>query len=143
MTKQFCPKKEILNFRDTLSAHRQVTLVGMTDFGYAYTTPVTIKDVTLCSYAQYDSAIKVTFREKRKRKDSYAYFYSSYHHAKMPAVVLGHPDLKSGMQFNEPEASSASGVSISQAKYFSTDSRNVTDILDAVPDRVIFRPAKF
>jgi hypothetical protein len=61
----------------------------------------------------------------------------------MPAVVLGHPDLKSGMQFNEPEASSASGVSISQAKYFSTDSRNVTDILDAVPDRVIFRPAKF
>jgi hypothetical protein len=143
MTTQNCPKEEIARFSEILSSNKEVTLIGLSDFGYAYTTPVTIKEVTLCSYAQYDDAVRVTFRQKRKRKDSYSYFYTSYFHSTLPAIIAGHPDLKSGMQFNEPKSTSVEGVQISQAKYSSHDERNVTDILDDASDKVIFRPSKY
>lgn len=143
MTTNYNPNDEIVQFANTLTSNTEVTLVGLSDFGYAYTTPVTIKEVTLCSYAQYDSAVKVTFRQKRRRKDCYTYFYTGYSHSTLPAIVSGHPELKSGMQFNDPRETGVEGVSIAQAKYSSHDSRNVTDILDAVSERVLFRPVKY
>lgn len=143
MTNSYCPQKELEQFTQTLSVNDQVTLVGISDFGYAYTTPITVKEVTACSYAQYDHAVKVTFREKRKRTDSEAYFYASHTFSKIPAVVSGHPKLRTGMQFNAPSQTTSEGTTISQAKYSSFDTRNVTDILDDVPAQVIFRPSKF
>lgn len=143
MTNTYCPKTELEQFIETLSEASEVTLVGLSDFGYAYATPITVKEVTRCSYAQYDEAVKVTFRAKRKRSDSYDYYYVSHKFSKLPAVVRGHPSLNANIQFNPPKEVSGGIATISQAKYRSSDPRNVTDILEAVNAEVIFRPSRF
>ncbi len=143
MTNTYCPKTELDQFIETLSNAGDVTLVGLSDFGYAYVTPISVKEVTRCSYAQYDEAVKVTFRQKRKRSDSYDYYYASHSFSKLPAIIKGHPSLKAEIQFNEPKQVAGGIAAVSQAKYRSSDPRNVTDILDGVRDAVIFKPSRF
>ena len=106
----------------------KITITGTTDFGFPYSRQVTLKDVECCEYAQYRNAFKITFRQKRKRKDSYAFF----HEGKTFAIYKGHVELNAD-PFGKPETENYDGleVAIKKSKYSGCDPRYMRDIFDS------------
>ncbi|MCA1025712.1 hypothetical protein LCM23_06380 [Cytobacillus kochii] len=54
----------------------KVTLFYISDFGSMITSRITLDSVTNTKYAQYDNAVKLTFKPEGKRKLHYQFFHS-------------------------------------------------------------------
>lgn len=54
---------------------KKYTLVYMNEFGFPVADKIVFKGISICQYAQFTDAIKMTVRRARKRADVYINFY--------------------------------------------------------------------
>jgi len=89
---------------------QEYTLVYLSEFGYPIADKITFKSVTLCQYAQYTDAVKITCRRSRKRSDSALCFYDC-----SIAIYEGWHDLDKSATFEK--VSKSETVTIWKSKY--------------------------
>lgn len=95
------------------------TLVYMNEFGFPVADKIVLKGVSLCQYAQYTDAVKITVRRARKRSDVCINFYDC-----SIAIYEGWHDL--------PEEITHIKISdnLRQSKYGCFDSRYFDDCVN-------------
>lgn len=105
-----------------LQQGQKLTLIYISDWGSIVTKRIILDSVEYKSYAQYDKAVKLTFKPKNKRKLHYNYWYGDilvYNSwLELPEEVL-HTIEKTG-----------TGMTITSTKYMSCDKRQYDDILE-------------
>jgi Large polyvalent protein associated domain 29 len=98
----------------------KLTLFYISDLGSITTSRVTFDNVTPTRYAQYDNAVKLTFKPENKRNLLYNFFYSTllvyrgWHN--LPDTVLNHAEEKNGF-------------TIKRSKFLSCDHQQYDEIL--------------
>ncbi|MCA1021604.1 LPD29 domain-containing protein [Halobacillus litoralis] len=99
----------------------KVTLFYISDFGSIVTSRITFDSVENKKYAQYENAVKLTFKPEGKRKLYYSHFYSDilvykgWH--KLPDNVLN-------------DITAENGMVITRSKYHSCDKKQYDEILN-------------
>lgn len=104
-----------------LEAGEQITMFYISDFGGMVDSKVTFKEVVNEKYAQYDNAVKLTFRPHNKKSDYYSYFYSTL------LVYKGWHDLPKTVL---NEISESKSFNITKSKYHSCDDMQFDEILE-------------
>jgi len=99
----------------------KVTLFYISDFGSIVTSRITFDSVTNQSYAQYDNAVKLTFKPENKRKLHYKHFYSTL------LVFKGWHELPQSVLYNVEHKN---GFIVTSSKYHSCDNRQYDEILE-------------
>jgi hypothetical protein len=78
----------------------KLTLFYISDFGSIVTNRITFDSVTNTTYAQYNNAVKLTYKPENKRKLYYQHFYSTMLVYKgwhtLPETVLNNVEEKNG-----------------------------------------------
>lgn len=104
-----------------LEKGEKYTLFYISDLGSLITERITYDSSQPTKYAQYDNAVKLTYRPENKRKLYYRHFYSELLIFKgwhsLPETVLNHVELK-------PD-----GMKIIHSKYHSCDKRQFDEVL--------------
>lgn len=104
----------------TIEEGEKVTMFYISDFGSIVTNRMTFNSFTPSNYAQYDNAVKVTFKPENKRKLHYTHFYSTllvfkgWH--KLPETVLNNVEHRNGFI-------------VTSSKYTSCDNKQYDEIL--------------
>ncbi len=99
----------------------KLTLFYISDWGSIVANRITFDSVTNTKYAQYDNAVKLTFKPENKRKLHYKHFYSEllvykgWHN--LPETALNHVEEKNGIR-------------ITRNKYHSCDNKQYDEILN-------------
>jgi hypothetical protein len=106
----------------------KVTLFYISDWGSIVTNRITFDSAINSSYAQYDKAIKLTFKPENKRNLHYKHFYSTLLVFKgwhsLPDTVLNHVEERNGML-------------VTRSKYHSCDNKQYDEILNYFQDQGI------
>ncbi|MCY8532598.1 hypothetical protein MOD13_04365 [Bacillus vallismortis] len=114
-----------------LEKGEKYTLFYISDFGSLITERVTYDSYQPFKYAQYDNAIKLTYKPENKRNLYYRHFYSDLLMFKgwhtLPDTVLKNVDVR-------PE-----GIKIVHSKYHSCDKRQFDEVLDYFNEKT-FKP---
>ena len=100
------------------------TLVYNNDFGFPVSVQITLDSMKICSYAQYDDAVYLTFKPKGKRKLVGKYFYGYKGHIKV-AIYDGWKTLPEN--FGYEVIRSTPECTTKKSKYASFDDRFITD----------------
>ncbi|MCY7959522.1 hypothetical protein MOC41_06720 [Bacillus spizizenii] len=104
-----------------LEKGEKYTLFYISDLGSLITERITYDSYRPTKYAQYDNAVKLTYRPENKRKLYYRHFYSELLIFKgwhsLPETVLNNVELK-------PD-----GMKIIHSKYHSCDKRQFDEVL--------------
>lgn len=99
----------------------KLTLFYISDWGSIVTNRITFDSAEPSKYAQYDKAIKLTFKPEKKRQLHYKYFYSTLLVYKgwhsLPETVLNHVEHKNGFI-------------VTSSKYHSCDKKQYDEILN-------------
>lgn len=99
----------------------KLTLFYISDWGSIVTNRMTFDSVIPSKYAQYDNAVKITFKPEGKRNLHYKFFHSDLLVYKgshsLPDEVLNHVEVKNGMK-------------LTRSKYGSCDHRQYDEILN-------------
>jgi hypothetical protein len=99
----------------------KITLFYISDFGTIVTSRITLESVSPTRYAQYDNAIKLTYKPENKRKLYYNHFYSTLLVYKgwleFPDTVLNTIEVRTNMI-------------ITKSKYNSCDRKQYDEILN-------------
>ncbi|QGI09341.1 hypothetical protein GII81_11545 [Bacillus subtilis] len=107
------------------------TLFYISDLGSLITERVTYDSYQPMKYAQYDNAIKLTYKPENKRNLYYRHFYSDLLMFKgwhsLPDTVLNNVEVR-------PE-----GIKIIHSKYHSCDKRQFDEVLDYLNEKS-FKP---
>jgi hypothetical protein len=99
----------------------KITLFYISDWGSIVTSRVTFDSATPTTYAQYNNAIKLTYKPEKKRKLYYNHFYSTllvykgWHN--LPETVLNDVEVRNDMI-------------ITKSKYHSCDKKQYDEILN-------------
>lgn len=99
----------------------KVTLFYISDWGSIVTSRITMDSVENTSYAQYDNAVKLTFKPENKRKLHYQHFYSTL------LVYKGWHTLPETVLYNIEHKN---GFVVSSSKYHSCDNKQYDEILN-------------
>lgn len=99
----------------------KLTLFYISDFGSIVTSRITFDSVTNEQYAQYKSAVKLTFTPENKRKLHYQHFYSTL------LVYKGWLKLEDNVLHN---VENKGGILITSSKYMSCDNKQYDEILN-------------
>ncbi|XAK59261.1 LPD29 domain-containing protein [Bacillus inaquosorum] len=114
-----------------LEKGEKYTLFYISDLGSLITERITYDSCQPTKYAQYDNAVKLTYRPENKRKLYYRHFYSELLIFKgwhsLPETVLNNVELK-------PD-----GMKIIHSKYHSCDKRQFDEVLDYLNEKS-FKP---
>jgi hypothetical protein len=109
-------------FKDAaIQQGEKVTLFYISDWGSIVTSRVTFDSVENTKYAQYDNAVKLTFKPENKRNLHYNYFHSTL------LVYKGFHSLPETV-LNEIEESN--GMRITRSKFHSCDDKQYDEILN-------------
>lgn len=100
---------------------QKVTLINMSDFGSIVTKRVIIDSVENTKYAQYDNAVKLTFKPENKRKLYYNYYYGTL------LVYNGWLNLPEEVLFTIEKKTD---FTVTRSKYLSCDKRQYDEILN-------------
>ncbi|MFD0052072.1 hypothetical protein ACFVHQ_22850, partial [Actinomycetes bacterium NPDC127524] len=104
-----------------LEKGEKYTLFYISDLGSLITERITYDSYRPTKYAQYDNAVKLTYRPESKRKLYYRHFYSELLMFKgwhsLPETVLNNVEVKPG------------GMKIIHSKYHSCDKRQFDEVL--------------
>lgn len=104
-----------------LQQGQKVTMFYINDFGGMTTSKVTIESVENTKYAQYDNAVKITFKPQGKRSLYYKHHYSDmllYNDwLELPETVLH-------------EVKQSNGFMITSTKYLSCDKQQYDEIIN-------------
>ncbi|MED1789031.1 hypothetical protein P4V47_16325, partial [Brevibacillus laterosporus] len=99
----------------------KLTLFYISDFGAIVTNRITFDSVEPTTYAQYNNAVKLTFKPENKRQLYYNHFYSTllvykgWHN--LPETVLHDIEV-------------CNGYTLSKSKYLSCDKKQYDEILN-------------
>ncbi|MEC1404183.1 LPD29 domain-containing protein [Bacillus subtilis] len=114
-----------------LEKGEKYTLFYISDLGCLISERVTYESYQPLKYAQYDNAIKLTYKPENKRNLYYRHFYSDLLMYKgwhsLPDTVLNNVELR-------PE-----GIKIVHSKYHSCDKRQFDEVLDYLNEKS-FKP---
>ncbi|MCC8351569.1 LPD29 domain-containing protein [Bacillus sp. AF23] len=114
-----------------LEKGEKYTLFYISDLGSLISERVTYESYRPLKYAQYDNAIKLTYKPENKRNLYYRHFYSDLLMFKgwhsLPDTVLNNVEVR-------PE-----GIKIVHSKYHSCDKRQFDEVLDYLNEKS-FRP---
>lgn len=114
-----------------LEKGEKYTLFYISDLGSLITERVTYDSYQPMKYAQYDNAIKLTYKPENKRNLYYRHFYSDLLMFKgwhsLPDTVLNNVEVR-------PE-----GIKIIHSKYHSCDKRQFDEVLDYLNEKS-FKP---
>ncbi|MGX9951670.1 LPD29 domain-containing protein [Bacillus subtilis] len=114
-----------------LEKGEKYTLFFISDLGSLITERVTYDSYQPMKYAQYDNAIKLTYKPENKRNLYYRHFYSDLLMFKgwhsLPDTVLNNVEVR-------PE-----GIKIIHSKYHSCDKRQFDEVLDYLNEKS-FKP---
>jgi hypothetical protein len=105
-----------------LKQGQKVTLFYISDWGTMVTSRITVDSVENSSYAQYDKAVKLTFKQQNKRSLYYKYF-----HADM-LVYNGWLDLPETV-LNTVEKT-GTGMIMTRSKYLSCDKNQYDEVIN-------------
>jgi hypothetical protein len=104
-----------------LQQGEKITLFYISDWGSIVTSRVTFDSVTPTTYAQYNNAVKLTYKPEKKRKLYYNHFYSTLLVYKgwnnLPETVLNDVEVRNDMI-------------ITKSKYHSCDKKQYDEILN-------------
>lgn len=110
-----------------LEKDEKYTLFYISDLGSLITERVTYDSYQPMKYAQYDNAIKLTYKPENKRNLYYRHFYSDLLMFKgwhsLPDTVLNNVEVR-------PE-----GIKIIHSKYHSCDKRQFDEVLDYLNEK--------
>lgn len=117
---------------EQLTQGRKVTIVKISEFGFPYALNTTINNVHISSYAQYSESLSIIHTPKRKRN-------------KHGLRILDHNEIIVYDGWLDIEVDNITkttikeddNVKVTSSKYMSFDKRNITDILQAVPQKPI------
>lgn len=101
------------------------TIFYLNDFGFPVTRKITFHGMWPCQYAQYTDAIKIEFREFRKRSDIVTTLYNC-----SVAIYEGWKELN--REDVQKKVSDQNGVEVWQSKYGCFDARFFEDGLTAL-----------
>ncbi|MEC1685991.1 LPD29 domain-containing protein [Bacillus mojavensis] len=114
-----------------LEKGEKYTLFYISDFGSLITERITYDSYSPTKYAQYDNAVKLTYKPENKRNLYYRHFYSDLLMFKgwhsLPDTVLNNVEVR-------PE-----GIKIIHSKYHSCDKRQFDEVLDYLNEKS-FKP---
>ncbi|WP_144452905.1 LPD29 domain-containing protein [Bacillus subtilis] len=114
-----------------LEKGEKYTLFYISDLGSLITERITYDSYRPTKYAQYDNAIKLTYKPENKRNLYYRHFYSDLLMFKgwhsLPDTVLNNVEVR-------PE-----GIKIIHSKYHSCDKRQFDEVLDYLNEKS-FKP---
>ncbi|TPG68680.1 hypothetical protein EEL31_09185 [Brevibacillus laterosporus] len=99
----------------------KLTLFYISDFGTFVTNRIAFDSVEPTTYAQYNNAVKLTFKPENKRKLYYNYFYSTL------LVYKGWHDLPETV-LHDVEV--CNGYTLTKSKYLSCDKKQYDEILN-------------
>jgi len=105
-----------------LQQGQKITLFYLSDFGCMVVKRITFDSFESTKYAQYDKAIKITFKPENKRKLYYNYFYSTL------LVYNGWLNLPEEVLHTVEQT--GTGVIVTRSKYLSCDKRQYDEILN-------------
>lgn len=100
---------------------QKVTLFYISDFGSMITRRITFDNVQNEKYAQYDNAVKLTFKPDNKRKMYYTYFHGEL------LVYNGWLDLPTEVLYTIEQT--GTGFTVTKSKYGSCDKRQYDEII--------------
>ncbi len=112
--------------RTILSANmqqgRKYTLVYLNEFGFPVADRIVFHSISICQYAQFTDAVKITFKRYRKRSYDGCYFYDQ-----SIAIYEGWHELKKEDTYNKVEETEK--VTMWKSKYSCFDAAFFTDIV--------------
>lgn len=112
--------------RTILSAKMQqgkkYTLVYLNEFGYPVADRIVFHSVSICKYAQFTDAVKMTFKRYRKRSYGACYFYDQ-----SIAIYEGWHELKKEDTYNKVKETE--NVTTWKSKYSCFDTAFFTDMV--------------
>jgi hypothetical protein len=103
-----------------LQKGEKVTIFHISDWGILTTNRVIIDNIEYKSYAQYDNAVKLTYKPEGKRK-----LYYNYYHNEL-LIYRGWLDLPDTVLH---EIEERNGMKITRSKYHMTDHRQYDEII--------------
>lgn len=104
---------------------KKYTLVYLNEFGFPVADRIVFHSVSICQYAQFTDAVKMTFKRYRKQSYVACYFYDQ-----SIAIYEGWHELKKEDTYNK--VSETEKVIISKSKYHCFDSRFYTDMIERI-----------
>ncbi|PLR72278.1 LPD29 domain-containing protein [Bacillus sp. UMB0728] len=107
--------------RAEIKQGEKVTLFYISDWGSIVTNRITFDSVENAKYAQYDNAVKLTFKPEKKRNLHYKHFYSTV------LVYRGWHTLPTSVLHEQEEAK---GFLVTRSKFHSCDNRQYDEILN-------------
>ena len=102
---------------------QKVTIVMIGDFGNILTSRVTVDSVEYGKYAQYNNAVKLTFKPEKKRNLYYQWYYRDM------LVFNGWIEVPESLLWEEI-SSSTPGISARMTRFLSCDRKQYDVILD-------------
>ena len=102
---------------------QKVTIIMIGDFGNILTSRVTVDSVEYGKYAQYNDAVKLTFKPEKKRNLYYQWYYRDM------LVFNGWIEVPESLLWEEI-SSSTPGISARMTRFLSCDRKQYDVILD-------------
>ena len=118
------PEKITAQFKQAnIQRGQKVTIIMIGDFGNILTSRVTVDSVEYGKYAQYNNAVKLTFKPEKKRNLYYQWYYRDM------LVFNGWIEVPESLLWDEI-SSSTPGISARMTRFLSCDRKQYDVILD-------------
>lgn len=116
-----------------LKQGQKVTVIMISDWGSITSSKITVDSVEYGKYAQYDKAVKLTFKQKNKRGLYYQWFYRDIF------VYDGWVDFPDSLLWEEVPSNNPNTFSMRKTRFLSCDRKQMDVILEHF-DSVGIRP---
>lgn len=83
------PAERIESLQKSLTPGEKVTLVRWGEFGFVHSQQVVVISTEKTKWAQYNNALKVVYKEKKKRNARQVFFYTNGSYESLPVVFKG------------------------------------------------------
>ena len=105
---------------------QKVTIVKFSDFGSLISPKITVNSVEYGKYAQYDKAVKLTYKPENKRS-----LYYNWYHSRSPVLVFnGWIDIPESLLWEEISSDNHNVLSMRKTRFLSCDRKQFDVILD-------------
>lgn len=121
------------DLENILTPGKKYTVVVTNDMGFVSVMQLTLEGLETGSYAQYNDAIQLIYRQPRQRKNRDQWYHSNKNIAIYEGFVESSFD-----QFGK-KAKSNQFTNVTQSHYLSCDPRNFTDTIGNIKETPIFK----
>lgn len=105
---------------------QKVTIVKFSDFGGLINPKITINSIEYGKYAQYDEAVKLTYKPEKAR----SLYYNWYHNGSPMLVFAGWIDIPESLLWKEIPSNNPNVLSMKKTRFLSCDRKQFDVILD-------------